>query len=91
MPCDDVQKNGDLVRAMLLEFVGRRDAALGAWLADAGAFPNSMVDRITPRTTDAARARLASEFGLDDAWPVVTEPFLQCNPLHRQPFPMMLA
>ena len=40
-------------------------------------FPNSMVDRITPVTTDADRAELAERFGIDDAWPVVCEPFTQ--------------
>jgi mannitol 2-dehydrogenase len=36
-----------------------------------------MVDRITPQTTDADRAVLRDEFGIDDGWPVVTEPFRQ--------------
>jgi mannitol 2-dehydrogenase len=36
-----------------------------------------MVDRITPATTDADRAFLVQEYGLDDGWPVVTEPFRQ--------------
>jgi mannitol 2-dehydrogenase len=40
-------------------------------------FPNSMVDRITPATTDDDRAELAHRFGIDDAWPVVCEPFTQ--------------
>lgn len=61
---------------MLVAFTEARDPALGAWLREHGAFPNSMVDRITPRTTDADRERLANE-GIDDGWPVVCEPFLQ--------------
>jgi mannitol 2-dehydrogenase len=40
-------------------------------------FPNSMVDRITPVTTDADRAEIAEQFGIEDAWPVVCEPFFQ--------------
>ena len=36
-----------------------------------------MVDRITPQTTDADRAWLRDEVGLDDGWPVVSEPFRQ--------------
>jgi mannitol 2-dehydrogenase len=40
-------------------------------------FPNSMVDRITPVTTDADRAELRERFGVDDRWPVVCEPYTQ--------------
>ena len=36
-----------------------------------------MVDRITPVTTDADREQLATEYGIDDGWPVVCEPFAQ--------------
>src|SRR5947207_724399 len=40
-------------------------------------FPNGMVDRITPQTTDEDRAELSRRFGLDDRWPVFCEPFTQ--------------
>ena len=40
-------------------------------------FPNCMVDRITPVTTDDDRAALAERFGVEDRWPVVCEPFSQ--------------
>jgi hypothetical protein len=36
-----------------------------------------MVDRIVPATTEADRERISAEIGLDDAWPVKTEPFMQ--------------
>ncbi len=38
-------------------------------------FPNSMVDRITPVTTPDVIAGLKDEFGVEDQWPVVAEPF----------------
>ena len=41
------------------------------------AFPISMVDRITPATTDRERAILAERFGIADKWPVFCEPFRQ--------------
>jgi mannitol 2-dehydrogenase len=41
------------------------------------AFPNGMVDRITPVTSEADKAQLAERFGIADAWPVVCEPFTQ--------------
>ncbi|MDQ2823165.1 MAG: mannitol dehydrogenase family protein [Pseudomonadota bacterium] len=77
MSCDNLQHNGDVARAMLLAFITLRDAGLADWLARHGAFPNSMVDRITPATTDAHRALLRDRFGLEDRWPVITEPFMQ--------------
>jgi len=40
-------------------------------------FPNSMVDRITPVTSEEDRRVLAERFGVEDAWPVVCEPFTQ--------------
>ena len=36
-----------------------------------------MVDRITPQTTDDDRREVKERFGIDDAWPVVCEPFTQ--------------
>jgi mannitol 2-dehydrogenase len=46
-------------------------------VAEHCAFPNSMVDRITPVTSDADREWLRDRAGIDDRWPVVAEPFLQ--------------
>jgi mannitol 2-dehydrogenase len=77
LSCDNLQHNGDVVRKAVLAFAGRRDPVLAGWLADNGAFPNSMVDRITPATTDEHRRMVAREFDIRDAWPVVTEPFRQ--------------
>jgi mannitol-1-phosphate/altronate dehydrogenase len=77
LSCDNLAENGPIARAALLERAERRDAGLAAWIDAEGAFPSSMVDRITPRTTPAERERIAREFGVADRWPVVTEPFRQ--------------
>ncbi len=77
MSCDNVPRNGEVAREALGGFASRRDADLGTWVRDEVAFPCSMVDRITPATTDADRSALADEFGVEDAWPVVCEPYLQ--------------
>ncbi|PHV03859.1 mannitol dehydrogenase [Janthinobacterium sp. BJB412] len=77
MSCDNLQNNGEVMRKMLLAFTQLRDPGLSAWLEQHSAFPNSMVDRITPATTDEHRALVRQRFGLADAWPVMTEPFLQ--------------
>lgn len=77
LSCDNVQGNGAVCRRVMLTFAGLRDPGLGDWLESNGAFPNTMVDRITPGTTDDDRALVRSTFGIDDAWPVMTEPFKQ--------------
>jgi mannitol 2-dehydrogenase len=75
--CDNLQSNGEVARRMFLAFLGMRDPALRDWVAERGAFPNAMVDRITPATTDEHRAMVKERFGVADRWPVVTEPFKQ--------------
>jgi mannitol 2-dehydrogenase len=75
--CDNIQGNGDMARAMFATFADLREPGLGAWLRAEVSFPNSMVDRITPVTTPTDVDRLQAEFGIDDRWPVVCEPFAQ--------------
>jgi mannitol 2-dehydrogenase len=77
MSCDNLPGNGHLTRKALTAFARLRDPALGEWVESAVAFPNSMVDRITPVTTDADRKELRDRFGVDDEWPVVCESFTQ--------------
>jgi mannitol 2-dehydrogenase len=77
MSCDNNPGNGQLARAMITAFATLRDPELAGWIADEVAFPNSMVDRITPVTTDHDRAQLAEQFGIEDGWPVVSEAFTQ--------------
>ena len=77
LSCDNVQHNGDTARATLLAFAELRDPVLRRWIETHVAFPNCMVDRIVPATTDEHRAIARERFGVDDAWPVVAEPFQQ--------------
>ena len=77
MSCDNLQGNGDVAKRVLLSFVHLKDPTLEPWIADHMTFPNSMVDRITPGTTSEDRMALRKDFGIDDAWPVMTEPFRQ--------------
>jgi mannitol 2-dehydrogenase len=69
--------NGAATRTAVLGFAGARDASLAAWIDAHASFPAGMVDRITPRTDDRARALVAEQFGVRDRSPVVTEPFTQ--------------
>lgn len=77
MSCDNLQGNGHLARGVFVRFAQLRDDELGSWIEQHVRFPNSMVDRITPVTTDADRALVRDRYGIDDAWPVVCEPFTQ--------------
>ncbi|RLP75584.1 mannitol dehydrogenase family protein [Mycetocola tolaasinivorans] len=77
MSCDNLPGNGEVARRVIIEAARRHDAELAEWIAENVAFPSSMVDRITPVTTDADRALVRDSFGIEDAWPVVAEPFVQ--------------
>lgn len=77
MSCDNIQHNGDVAHDMLLTFAKRQDAALADWIEQEVRFPNTMVDRITPVTTQADIDYLQDTYGIKDKWPVTCEPFIQ--------------
>jgi mannitol 2-dehydrogenase len=77
MSCDNIQGNGHVMRTALLGFAARKDPGLAGWIAENVAFPSSMVDRITPVTTDETRAMVLAEYGIEDRWPVHSESFVQ--------------
>ncbi|TDU88626.1 mannitol 2-dehydrogenase [Kribbella voronezhensis] len=77
MSCDNIPGNGHVARKMLTSFARLKDPELADWIEREVRFPNSMVDRITPVTTDEDKAALAEKFGVEDGWPVVCEPFTQ--------------
>ncbi len=76
MCCDNVPHNGHVTRDAVTGLARLSDPALAEWIAANVAFPNSMVDRITPATGDRERA-MAAAMGVEDAWPVTCEPFRQ--------------
>ncbi len=77
LSCDNLQGNGATARTALLSFGEARSVALRKWMESSVSFPNSMVDRITPRTTEENRATISNQFGVLDLSPVVSEPFRQ--------------
>ncbi len=77
MSCDNIQGNGNVAKRMFSAYARARSAELGDWLAAEVAFPNAMVDRITPVTAPTDIEELSQRFGVEDAWPVVCEPFTQ--------------
>jgi mannitol 2-dehydrogenase len=77
MSCDNIPGNGHVTMDAVAGLADLLDPALGAHVRERVSFPNSMVDRITPATTDRERAMLAERFGIKDNWPVFCEPFRQ--------------
>ncbi|TIN21549.1 MAG: mannitol dehydrogenase family protein, partial [Mesorhizobium sp.] len=77
MSCDNIPHNGHVTADGVIGLARLIDEKLATWVSENVAFPNGMVDRITPATTDRERGILSSEFGLDDNWPVFCEPFRQ--------------
>ena len=77
LSCDNIQHNGNVLRHAVLALARMRDPALAAWIETQGAFPNTMVDRITPVTAPADVEYLRAAYGIADNWPVVCEDFTQ--------------
>jgi len=75
--CDNIQKNGELLKKMLLTFVKEAEPELTGWINEHVPFPNSMVDRITPITRQTDIDKLKSVYGIEDNWPVICEPYIQ--------------
>jgi len=77
LSCDNLPGNGAVAREAIRSVAETRGDELLNYLEASCTFPNSMVDRITPQTTDGDRAWLRDTIGIDDGWPVVAEPFRQ--------------
>ena len=75
--CDNIPHGGDAARSVVVGLAGLQDQELGEWIDENVAFPNAMVDRITPATGAQEREALLKEFGLEDRVPVFCEPFTQ--------------
>lgn len=73
--CDNLPGNGRALGRVVREFAEATSPALPGWIEANVAFPDTMVDRITPATTDEVRDLARELTGLDDLAPVMTEPF----------------
>ena len=76
LSCDNLPGNGHVLKRIVTQFAELRDPALAAVIRNV-ASPSTMVDRIVPATTDGDRSAVAAAMGLEDAWPIMTEPFRQ--------------
>jgi fructuronate reductase len=77
VPNDNVPDNGEMVARVVGDLARAVDPALVDWVDANVSSVTTMVDRITPRTTDADRAEVALQLGVDDPEAVPTEPFAE--------------
>jgi mannitol 2-dehydrogenase len=75
--CDNIPGNTQAARTALVSFAALKDPGLARWIDTHVAFPSTMVDRITPQTSNAERQFVEETFGIADKWPVLTEPYCQ--------------
>jgi mannitol 2-dehydrogenase len=77
MSCDNLPQNGNVSRNAVVGLARLSDSNLAEWVEAHVAFPNGMVDRITPATGDRERQILIDQFGIADRHPVFCENFTQ--------------
>ena len=77
MSCDNVPHNGVVTRNAIAGLARLFDVELADWVVAKVAFPNAMVDRITPATSDRERQIACDLFGIEDNWPVFCEEYIQ--------------
>jgi len=75
--CDNLPHNGLVLRRLVMHFATAIDPELAEWIGNNVPFPSTMVDRITPASTDRTFAEVRQLIGLDDLAAVETEPFTQ--------------
>src|SRR5690606_9060902 len=77
MSCDNIPGNGHVTEDAVVGLAKINDPEFADWISANVAFPNSMVDRITPATGERERKIAARDFGVEDGWPVFCESFKQ--------------
>lgn len=75
LPCDNIPDNGEAFGRVVRDAAAATDSSLVDWMGENVAWATSMVDRITPATTDTEIADVEAAQGYHDAAPVPTEPF----------------
>ena len=77
LSCDNVPHNGRVCRDAVAGLAAAQDPEFAEWVRENVAFPNAMVDRIATVTTDRERQIARDTYGIEDAWPVFCEDFIQ--------------
>lgn len=77
VPCDNVPENGTMAETVIRQAADYVDASLLEWIDENVGFVTTMVDRITPHTSEEDAARVAELTGIVDPGLVVCEPFAE--------------
>lgn len=77
LSCDNLPNNGNVLHKAVLQFAKKVDPELADWISTNTRFPNTMIDRIVPATTEQDRDQFESLAGYRDEGIVVSEPFSQ--------------
>ncbi len=77
LSCDNVQENGHVAKAAILEFAKLLDKELGDWIEAHVTFPCTMVDRIVPAATPETLDEITELLGVADPCGIACEPFRQ--------------
>ncbi|MFS1504178.1 fructuronate reductase [Vibrio lentus] len=77
MSCDNVQENGHVAKAAIIEFAQLLDPELRDWIETNVTFPCTMVDRIVPAATEETLTEIAELLGCEDPCGIACEPFRQ--------------
>ncbi|MGO8502216.1 mannitol dehydrogenase family protein [Rhizobium leguminosarum] len=77
LSCDNLPSNGAVLKRLVLDFAERVDPSLRQWIEANVPFPSTMVDRITPASTEATYQDAERLTGRQDLAAIETEPFTQ--------------
>jgi fructuronate reductase len=77
LSCDNLPENGAVTKTVVRDMAALVDESFNNWIEANVDFATSMVDRITPATTDEDRKLVEETCGYIDAYPVATEPFTE--------------
>ncbi|GAA0553311.1 mannitol dehydrogenase family protein [Saccharopolyspora erythraea] len=75
VPCDNLPGNGGVLREAIRTAAAGEAPDFRSWIEDHVSFVDTVVDRITPATTEQDVTATARLTGFEDRAPVVTEPF----------------
>ena len=77
MSLDNLPTNGATLRNNLIATFSPSQGDVERWVGEQCRFPNTMVDRIVPRTTDEDRVAISAALELIDRWPIAAEPYME--------------
>ena len=77
LSCDNLPSNGKVAKRLVTEFAARTVPDLVDFIAGNVTFPSTMVDRITPASTEQTFADVERLTGRNDPGAIETEPFTQ--------------